>query len=87
MFTVEPLLSVCFEVHKNRYGLFFTVNRTIRGFNNKDTVMLTFLCRDRDLPVTIPPPVLSIEVPLAYPCVPRVHRSFSVLKRSLTYEA
>jgi hypothetical protein len=50
------------------------------------TVMLTFLCRDRDRPVTVPSPFCRTPSPLRPPCVPRVKRSFSVPKRSLIYD-
>ena len=40
----------------------------------KNTVMLTFLCRDRDHPVTIPSPFCRTPSP------------FSVPKRSLIYD-
>jgi hypothetical protein len=54
---------------------------------NFKTVMLTFLCRDRDRPVTVLSPFFRTPSLLRPPCVPRVKRSFSVPKRSLIYDA
>ena len=49
------------------------------------TVKITFLSRDRDLPVTVPSPSRPRSFERRPPCVPRVQRSFSVPKRPLIF--
>jgi hypothetical protein len=54
------------------------------------TVMLTFLCRDLDRPVTVPSPFtpfFRMPSPLRPHYIQRVQRSFSLPKRPLIYDA